>query len=251
VDAPLNQGSTPGLPGPDPALVRAIARRRAAVLSRVAAALHRSGRPADGCRLLAVVKQTDDATVVAAFSAGLRAFAENRVQPFLARDERVRALGSWHLIGPLQGNKVARAVPRVDEFHALDRQELLEPLRKAVVSRARPLRVWLQVNVAAEPQKHGVALGEAESVAAATAPIPGLELVGLMTMAPLAEDPETARPVFRRLRELSAELRRRGALPPGATGLSMGMSSDYEVAVEEGATVVRIGSALFRDDAAC
>jgi uncharacterized pyridoxal phosphate-containing UPF0001 family protein len=72
-----------------------------------------------------------------------------------------------------------------------------------------------------------------------------------MTMAPLAEDPETARPVFRRLRELSAELRRRGALPPGATGLSMGMSSDYEVAVEEGATVVRIGSALFRDDAAC
>ncbi|MBM4016363.1 MAG: YggS family pyridoxal phosphate-dependent enzyme, partial [Planctomycetes bacterium] len=211
----------------------------------------RAGRPAGACALLAVVKQADNATVAAAHAAGLRAFAENRVQPLAARPAALRALGRWHLIGPLQGNKVGKAVALIDEFHALDRAELLQPLRRALTGRERPLRTWLQVNVAAEPQKHGVAPDQAAALAAAAAALPGLELAGLMTMAPLVADPEQARPTFDRLRDLAAALLRSGALPDGATGLSMGMSADFEVAAEAGATVVRIGSALFRDDGPC
>lgn len=240
MDRPTNQGSREALAG-----------RIAAVQRRIAAAAGRSGRPAAAVELLAVVKQQDDATVAAALELGLRQLAENRVQPLLARPPELLAQGRWHLIGPLQSNKVKAAMRAAAEFHALDRAALVPLLAEALAPTGQRLPVWLQVNIAGEAQKHGCAPSGAAALAAAIVATPALELRGLMALAPYSESPEAARPWFAALRELSLELRRGGALPDRSSGLSMGMSGDFEVAIEEGATLVRVGSALFRDDDAC
>ncbi len=236
---------------PNQGLRELLARRIAAVRGRIAAASTRSGRAAAEVTLLAVTKQQDDATVAAALDLGLLEVAENRVQPLLARSPALLARGRWHLIGPLQTNKVKAAVGAAAEFHALDRRELVPLLARAVAAAGRRLPVWLQVNVAAEAQKHGCTPADASPLAAAIAQTPELELRGLMALAPFDADPEAARPWFAALRELSLDLRRAGALPDSACGLSMGMSGDFEVAIEEGATLVRVGSALFEDVPAC
>ncbi len=228
----------------------ALAGRLAQVQARIAGAAARSGRPASAIQLVAVTKQTEDQAVVDALALGLRDFAENRVQLLLGRGPELLAQGRWHLIGPLQSNKVKAAVAVIAEFHALDRVELLPLLARAAAARGRPLPVWLQINVAAEPQKHGSAPAAAAALAQAAAALPELELRGLMAMAPLADPAGEARRWFAALRELSLDLRRTGALPEHAAGLSMGMSGDFECAIEEGATVVRVGSALFRDETA-
>ena len=127
----------------------------------------------------------------------------------------------------------------------------IRSIRRAATNRPTPGPIWIQVNVAGEAQKHGAAVADTEALVRATTACPELALRGLMTIAPLADDPESVRPVFRQLRQLSERLHAAGTLPSAARGLSMGMSSDFEVAIEEGATLVRIGSALFREEAAC
>ena len=214
------------------------------IRNRIRAALERAGRPADSCRLLAVVKNQPDSRVAGLLALGQRDLAENRVQALGARAGSLRRDGTWHLIGHLQSNKARRARREYQCFHGLDSANLAQRLRTESPS-PTPWPVYLQVNVADEPQKFGCQPSQAAEIAAEVRRSGDLQLVGLMAMAPLGSGPEQARPWFAKLARLSEDLRRRGELAPEATGLSMGMSQDFEVAVEEGATLVRVGSALF------
>jgi pyridoxal phosphate enzyme (YggS family) len=175
--------------------------------------------------------------ITEAYAAGQRHFGENRVQEAATKIEGLRASGVtpvWHLLGPLQTNKIRAALNLFDILHGVDS----ERLAKAISDRAeRTVRVFLEVNVGGESSKHGVAPEAAGAVADAIGGLPNIDLLGLMTVAPIVDDPEDARPVFRKLREL------RDAI--GLRELSMGMTDDFEVAVEEGATVVRVGRAIF------
>jgi hypothetical protein len=214
-----------------------------AILARIRAAEQRSGREEGSCRLLPVVKRIPNAAVRALRALGQDQLAENQVAAFLKRPASLRDGCRWHLIGHLQTNKAAKARRSFDVFHALDTPRLAEQLGK--LEAAQPWSIYLQVNVAGESQKYGCALGALDELARATADRQAFAIQGLMTMAPLGDSPEAARPHFRRLRELSHSLRTSGLLPEGANGLSMGMSMDFEVAVEEGATQVRVGRSLF------
>ena len=228
----------------------------ATVRARIAAAAERGGRRADDVLLVAVTKTVEAARVREAVTLGLRAFGENRVQE--AREKVPAVSGvSWHLIGSLQRNKAKEAIRLFDVIESVDSEGLAEELgRRAVALDAgnhgtgvgqeeRAVDVLIQVNVAREPQKHGVSPEQTAALVRLTAALPGLRLRGLMTIAPAAADPDQVRPVFRGLRELRNHTQDSTgiALPE----LSMGMSDDFEVAIEEGATMVRVGRAIFAD----
>lgn len=193
--------------------------------------------------LLAVSKTVPPERLVEALAAGQQLFAENRVQeaePKIARVPGAR----WHLVGHLQSNKARRALELFEVIGSVDSLELAQRLdRLAGELGLERVPVYLQVNVDADPAKEGFAPERIEADLPSVAGLPHLELLGLMTVGQLALDPEEARPTFVRLRELSGRLRL--AEPGLAAGLSMGMSDDFEVAVEEGATLVRVGRALF------
>ncbi|MDQ7819806.1 MAG: YggS family pyridoxal phosphate-dependent enzyme [Armatimonadota bacterium] len=224
-------------------MVSELAARIARVRERIARAALRSGRQPEDVTLVAVTKGVDPARILEAAACGITDVGENRVQEAAAK---IQALGEvaarlrWHLVGHLQRNKARQAAQLFALIHSVDRLALGEELSRRT---RRPLEVLVQVNVAGEPQKFGVAPADAAELVRALSRLPGLRVVGLMTIAPVADDPEAVRPVFARLRELRDDLARRGVadLPH----LSMGMSQDFDVAVEEGATMVRIGRALF------
>lgn len=216
------------------------------VRRRVAEAARRSGRAPEAVRVVGVTKTVPPEIVREALDLGLTDFGENRVQEALAKQEVLgRTAASWHLIGTLQTNKARRAAESFTLIHSLDRWELAEALDEAGRRLGRPVPVLIQVNVAGEATKHGLPPDQLRPFVRRAAGLAGLSLAGLMTMAPLAAAAEEARPVFRRLRELFDE-----AGPDAAAGgtwqwLSMGMSQDFEVAIEEGANLVRIGTAIF------
>lgn len=208
-----------------------------AVKARVAAACRRAGRDQAGVLLIAVSKTVDLERIRDAVEAGVAALGENRVQE--ARD-KVAALGRpvpWHLIGSLQTNKAKDAVQLFDWIHSVDRLELARELDKRAHAAGRKVRGLLQVNLGEEPQKGGAAPGEVKALLDAMSGMRNLDIRGLMAIPPQVPDAEAARPYFRRLREL-----REGT---GLEHLSMGMSADYEVAIEEGATMVRVGTSIF------
>ena len=214
-----------------------IARNLAAVRARIDAAAERAGRTPGDITLVGVSKTHPPGAVAAAFSAGLRDFGENRVQEAAAKIDALRAQGvaaRWHLVGHLQRNKVAAALNLFDILHSVDSERLAEAISAQAT---RPMRVFIEVNVTGEASKFGVAPGEAAGLAERIGALPNLDLLGLMTVAPQVDDPEDVRRVFRTLREL------RDAL--GLRELSMGMTDDFEVAVEEGSTLVRVGRAIF------
>jgi PLP dependent protein len=214
------------------------------VRARIRAAAERGGRRADDVLLVAVTKTVDAARVRDAAALGLRTFGENRVQE--AREKIPAVSGvSWHLIGSLQRNKAKEAVRLFDVLESVDSEALAEEVSRRAVEQERAVDVLIQVNVAREPQKHGASPEEAAAVVRRTAALPGLRLRGLMTIAPAVSDPDEVRPVFRALRELRENLQR--VLGAALPELSMGMSEDFEVAIEEGATMVRIGRAIFAD----
>lgn len=197
-------------------------------------------------RLLAVTKGHGPDTVRAAARIGQTLFGENRVAEGAAKIEATRVelpQLSWHLIGTLQTNKAAAALQYFSVLESLDRQRLVERLERLLTATGRRLPVLLEVNLGQEPTKSGIAPEQLESLAAAALSAPHLEVRGLMAVPPFDPDPERARPYFRRLRRLRDALADRfgRALPE----LSMGMSHDYAVAVEEGATQVRLGTVLF------
>jgi PLP dependent protein len=216
----------------------------AEVRARIAAAAGRGGRRADDVLLVAVTKTVDAARVREAAALGLRTFGENRVQE--ARDKVAAVPGvSWHLIGSLQRNKAKEAVRLFQVIESVDSEALAEELSRRAGPEERAVDVLIQVNVAREPQKHGASPEEAAAVVRRTAVLPGLRVRGLMTIAPAASDPDEVRPVFRALRELRENLQRSTGIQ--LPELSMGMSDDFEVAIEEGATMVRVGRAIFAD----
>lgn len=227
---------------------------------RIAAACERGRRRPEDVRLLAVTKTVEVDVIRTALEAGVTDLGESRVQELVKRAgmiqehlSRRRKLGTeenvpeptWHMIGHLQRNKVRQVLPWVEEVHSVDSLRLAEEISKESQRLGRTTRIYIEVNVAGEKSKYGVAVGALSYLMSHIMPMPGLRIVGLMTMAPLVEDPEEARPHFRRLRELLEDLHLELSLGPDFRELSMGMSNDYEVAVEEGATIVRVGSALF------
>lgn len=207
------------------------------VRERIAGACERGDRDPGSVTLVAVSKGQPVEAIRAAFAAGLRHFGENRIQEAVPKIEEATAAGveaTWHLVGHLQSNKAKAAAGAFDVVHSVDSARLLRRLDAAAPA---PRDVLLQVNVAAEPQKEGVAPDEVEGLVEAARGAASLRLRGLMTIAPIASDPEDVRPVFRDLRLLAERF--------GLPALSMGMTDDFEVAIEEGATLVRVGRAIF------
>jgi pyridoxal phosphate enzyme (YggS family) len=228
----------------DLAGVEAFRRAREDVLARIAAAAQRAGRDPAEVTLVAVSKTVPAIRVRAAVAAGLTVLGENRVQEGVAKVPEVPG-AVWHLLGPLQANKARKALEAFDVLEAVGSVELAERLDRIAgeVRPGRPLPVLLQVNIAGDPAKSGFDEASVEAALPALAAMTNLRLDGLMTIGRLVPTAEKARPTFVALRGLAARLR---ALEPQlGPALSMGMSDDYEVAVEEGATIVRVGRALF------
>ena len=213
--------------------------RLADIRTRIDAALLRAGSPGRAVTVVAVTKGHDAGAVDACAAAGLLDIGENRVQEALAKAASVRARVRWHLIGHLQRNKVGRAVELFPVIHSVDSPRLLDALGAA----GRPLEIFLQCNVSGEESKYGADPARVPALLERARGHGNLRVVGLMTMAPFFDDPERARPTFRALRELRDRLEEVSG-PGSLPHLSMGMSGDFEVAVEEGATHVRIGTAL-------
>jgi PLP dependent protein len=221
------------------------AERLAAVRERIAAAARRAARDPAAVRLAGAAKRQPIETIADAVRAGLRDLGANYVQEAVAqRRALAEALGEalfaelgWHGIGHLQRNKVRDAVACFDWLHGVDGAALAAALSKQAAEADRTCTILLQLNLSGEASKSGVAEAELPALLDATRALPHLRVAGLMTMPAPAPDPEAARPAFARLREI--------AVRHGLTELSMGMSDDFEVAIEEGATLVRIGTALF------
>jgi hypothetical protein len=224
-----------------------IADRVAAVRERIARAADRAGRRPDDVTLIAVCKTHPSSAVREAFRAGVREFGENRVQEAESKARELEALRAeglkWHLVGHLQANKVRKAVDLFDQIHSLDGAELGEKLDRVGAERGRAVRALVQVDLAGEATKHGIDEPGLIPLLDAVRGRNGLAVEGLMVLPPYFEDPAQSRPFFRKLRSLRDEAVGRGLL--AGSELSMGMSHDLEVAVEEGATLVRVGTAIF------
>jgi len=216
------------------------------VQERIAAACARAGRRPEEVKLVAVSKTVPPERIRQAYDAGLRDFGENRVQEASAKRPPLADLdATWHLVGHLQTNKARHARELFQYIHSVDSLRLAEKLDNAAVPSHGRLPVLLEVNLGEEPSKSGARGGEVLQLAEGVGLLPTLELCGLMVIPPFFENPEQARPFFRRLRELAEMIKSRN-LPGVSMGeLSMGMSHDFEVAIEEGATMVRIGTAIF------
>ncbi len=231
---------------PDAAAVAGLRLAREAVLERIVQACTRAGRPPSEVTVVAISKTVALERIAAAVAAGFDALGENRVQEAAAKVPALAAASArWHLVGPLQSNKARRAVELFDVIESVDSVALAERLDRLAgeLRPGRPLPVLLQVNVDADPSKAGFGPGAVRDALPRLARLPNLRLDGLMTIGRLVSDPEEARPTFRALRAISDELR--AAEPRLGAALSMGMSDDYPVAIEEGATHVRVGRAIF------
>jgi len=221
-----------------------VAERLQAVNSEIFEAARRAGRDPGSVRLVAVSKTVDAERIREAYDAGARVFGENYVQAAVAKIDRLPRDVDWHMIGHLQSNKAKRAVEVFNTVETLDRPSLAAALEKAARARRLRLDVLVQVNVGGESSKSGATTEEAAELVQKAEEWPNLRFCGLMTIPPYLADPERVRPHFRALRELRDRLR---PSPAGAelTELSMGMSHDFAVAIEEGATLVRVGTAIF------
>jgi pyridoxal phosphate enzyme (YggS family) len=219
------------------------------IQDRIAAACQRVGRTPDEVTIVAVTKYISVEETKALVDAGQLDLGENRLQVALPKLEALaeRAPGvRWHYIGSLQTNKVKEVLQRFHLIHSLDRMSLAKEIDKRARRLGLTVPCLVQVNVSGEESKSGFAPEEVADFLRALREMPTIEVRGFMTMAPASDDPETARPVFRGLREWRDRWIEDGVAPATATDLSMGMSGDFEVAVEEGATIVRIGSILVK-----
>ena len=215
----------------------------AAARERIAAACVRAGRDAAEVRIVAASKTQPAAAIAEAIAAGVGAIGENRVQEAAAKRPLVGGGPPWHLIGQLQRNKAKVALELFDAIETVDREELADRLEVLLAPMGRVLPVYLEVNIGGEAQKSGVLPDQVAALADhLTSHCPHLALSGLMAVPPWHPDPERSRPHFAALRVLAAKVATRTGL---SLGLSMGMSVDYPIAVEEGATVVRVGRGIF------
>jgi PLP dependent protein len=222
-----------------------IRERLARVREQIARAAERAGRSAEDITLLAVSKTFDSATVQKAVDAGVRDLGENRVQEGVAKTGQVKGDVRWHLIGHLQSNKARQAVETFQVIHTIDSRELAGRLDRIAGEMGRRPRVLVQVDLAREASKSGADESELPALVEALDSADHLEFTGLMTLPPFFDSPEQTRPYFRRLREILDGVNRNRSVERKLTELSMGMSHDFEVAIEEGATTVRVGTAIF------
>jgi PLP dependent protein len=216
--------------------------RIATVNARIAAAAARSGRRRDDVTLVAVTKYSSPDIAALVWDLGLRDFGESRPQELWKKHAALPS-ANWHLIGHLQRNKIEKTIPLVSLVHSVDSERLLLALDEFGRMRGSPVPVLFEVNCSREKSKDGLRPEDVPAIADKAMALPGVHVDGLMTMAAFHDDPELCRPTFAELRELRDRLRTRTGLP--LPQLSMGMSNDFEVAIEEGATLVRIGSTLF------
>ena len=236
----------------------------ARVREQIAAAASRSGRNPDEIILMAVSKTFPPERICEAYAAGLRVFGENRVQEFAGKADAVRNLRDieWHLIGHLQTNKAAKAAELFDAIDSVDSVRMAEKLNASAESAGKILSVLIEINVGGEQAKSGLALSSVEQGSVEQSSVEqgsneleqilqnasrwvNLKIRGLMTVPPYTEDPERSRPYFRQLRQIRDRIASRELPQVGTAVLSMGMSHDFEVAIEEGATCVRVGTAIF------
>lgn len=233
----------------------------AQVMDKIQTSARKSGRKASEIVLVAVTKSASINQIQELVGLGHQDLAENRVQQLLPRVEAIDAFiqeearrpggrklaARWHMIGTLQRNKVKQVVPAVQLIHSIDTLRLAEEVNEFGIQTDRTIDILLQVNVSNEATKHGIAAPAAIHLVEQLYAMAHLRVRGLMTMAPYADDPEEARPVFARLRDIFMEIQSQRFAGKSFNLLSMGMSGDYEVAIEEGANVVRVGRALFGD----
>ncbi|GAB6083013.1 YggS family pyridoxal phosphate-dependent enzyme [Desulfuromonas carbonis] len=212
---------------------------------RIDAACRRAGRDPKSVRLLAVSKTKPAAMIEEAARAGQFLFGENYVQEFCAKAEVVQAPVEWHFIGALQSNKVKYLRGKVALIHSVDRLSLAQEISRQWQRLEKPANILLEVNLGGEASKAGSDAAGLMELAGQVSQLPGVRVRGLMAIPPWEEDPERVRPYFRRLRQLATELAGQGLPNLEMAELSMGMSHDFEVAIEEGATLVRVGTAIF------
>ncbi|MGA8143741.1 MAG: YggS family pyridoxal phosphate-dependent enzyme [Candidatus Acidiferrales bacterium] len=214
------------------------------IRERISLAAERAGRTPDGITLVAVSKTFSAETIRAAYDLGLRHFGENRVQEWESKRKRLTQLdATWHLIGHLQGNKARRAASLFHRIDSVDSLALAQKLDAAAAEEGKRLRLLIEVHLGGEDTKSGVEEAELPALAEGIAGLDHVELLGLMAIPPYSDEPKYVRPYFRKLRELRDHLN--GRIEKPLSVLSMGMSHDFEIAIEEGATEVRIGTALF------
>jgi len=216
------------------------------VQQRIQRACRRAGRPVEDVRLIAVSKTQPAEAIRQAYAAGLREFGENRVQEAAAKRKELEDLDAvWHLIGHLQSNKAKQAVRLFNCVHSVDSLNLAEKIDRAAAELGRRLPVLIEVHLGEEASKFGVEEADLLQLAEKIGELPALELRGLMTLPPFFDDPEDVRPFFRHLRELAGRIEARKLSGVSMQELSMGMSHDFEIAIEEGAAIVRVGTAIF------
>ena len=211
--------------------------------SRIQDAAHRVGRQVSDVRLVAVSKTYPPAVIQEAWNAGQHVFGENRVQDALPKIAELPAEAEWHFIGHLQSNKIRKALPAFTLIHGVDNLELAQQINRIAGEMGLTANILLEINVSGEASKFGFSPTDLRQNLEGLLCLPSIRINGLMTMAPYSEDPETARPVFSKLRILRDELAAQSG--KALQELSMGMSGDFEVGIEEGATIVRIGSSIF------
>jgi PLP dependent protein len=222
------------------------------VRDRIDKAAARAGRVGEEIALMAVSKTVAAERIREAYGAGIRLFGENRVQEFAGKAEAVRELDAeWHMIGHLQSNKAAQAAELFAGVDSLDSLKLAEKLNSSAEKLGKKLPVLIEINIGGETGKTGVAAESEElrRILAAASRLEYLEIRGLMTVPPFTEDPEAARPFFRNMRALRDEIAARRLPGIGMQTLSLGMSHDFEIAIEEGSTCVRLGTAIFGERA--
>jgi pyridoxal phosphate enzyme (YggS family) len=226
-----------------------IAENIASIYERIERAARRARRDEREITLMAVTKTVAPERIREAYAAGIRVFGENRVQEFAAKSETLKDLkgADWHLIGHLQSNKAAAAGELFNAIDSVDSLKVVQKLNAAATKRGKRLPVLIEINIAGEANKSGFAPGSAQldDLLGSAPDLPYLEIRGLMAVPPFGENPESARTYFRKMRELRDSIRARAFTAMKMNVLSMGMSHDFEVAIEEGSTCVRIGSAIF------
>jgi pyridoxal phosphate enzyme (YggS family) len=215
------------------------------VNEKVGKACDRAGRNRDGVTLIAVSKTKPLEDLREAYEAGARDFGENKVQELVDKIPQMPEDIRWHMIGHLQRNKVKYIVDKVYMIHGVDSLRLGEEISKEAVKHGVTVRILIEVNVAGEDTKYGVSPEEAPQLAIGLSKLPGISLQGLMTIAPYVTDPEENRLIFAKLRQLAVDISEKNIDNVSMNVLSMGMTGDYEVAVEEGATFVRVGTGIF------
>lgn len=215
------------------------------VLENIKRAALKSGRNPDDIKLIAVTKNFDESRIIEAIDAGIKDLGENRVQELLGKYDNIDKECNWHLIGHLQTNKVKYIIDKVAMIHSLDSMELAEEIQKRAQKAGRAMDVLVQVNVAQEESKFGISINDTEAFIRKLNVLPNIKVKGLMTIAPYCDNPEEIRYVFRDLYKKFIDIKKENIDNINMAFLSMGMSNDYETAIEEGANIVRVGTAIF------